>query len=248
MKLRYVGALILALPATSAVSQEIYFRAQPGTLQVVGAPTNPTTPGEPNVPPEIEVPSVPETPEEPVPAKPPMFDMSYPSWVVETGTIETLPLTARDDSGKVTYGIEGAAPTWVSYADGLITARPPKGTVGSKSVLFSATNPSGLKTTTFIRIMPRDTVSPTWYGSTTHTATAGQYFEATIRADDAGGEVTVTRISGDDWIKFDPKAATISGIPALPGRYFVTLRAADAAGNSSISVISIEVPEHPSNS
>lgn len=183
MKLRYLSALILALPATPTVSQEIYFRAQPGTLQVVGAPTNPTTPGEPTVAPETEIPSIPETPEEPVPTTPPVFDMAYPSWVVETGTTDTLPLTAQDASGKVTYGIEGAAPVWVTYTDGIITARPPKGTVGSKSVLFSATNPSGLKTTTFIRIMPRDTVSPTWYGSTTHTATAGQYFEATIRAE-----------------------------------------------------------------
>lgn len=241
MKLRYFSALILALPPTSAVSQEIYFRAQPGTLQVVGAPTNPSTPGEPNVPPEIEVPSAPETPEEPVPAKPPMFDMSYPSWVVETGTIETLPLTAQDDSGKVTYAIEGAAPTWVSYADGLITASPPKGTAGSKSVLFSATNPSGLKTTTFIRIMPRDTVSPTWYGPTTHTATIGLYFEATIRADDAGGEVTVTRISGDDWLQLDPARGTIGGTPAREGSYSVTLRATDTARNFSDISITVMV-------
>lgn len=246
MKLRYLSALILALPPTSAVSQEIYFRAQPGTLQVVGAPTNPSTPGEPNVPPEIEVPSAPETPEEPVPAKPPMFDMSYPSWVVETGTIETLPLTAQDDSGRVTYAIEGAAPTWVSYADGLITARPPKGTVGSKSVLFSATNPSGLKTTTFIRIMPRDTVSPTWYGSTAHTTTVRQYFEASIRADDAGGEVTVTRTSGDDWLQLDPATGTISGTPAAQGNYTIALRATDASRNTSEIVVSVNVVQPPS--
>lgn len=198
------------------------------------------------MPPETEVPSVPETPEEPVPTTPPMFDMAYPSWVVETGTTDTLPLTAQDASGRVTYGIEGAAPVWVTYADGIITARPPKGTVGSKSVLFSATNPSGLKTTTFIRIMPRDTVSPIWYGSMTHTATVGQNFDATIRADDAGGEVTVTRISGDDWLQLAPTGSSISGMPSMPGTYSITLRATDAAKNFSDIVVSVNVVQPPS--
>ncbi|WP_410769315.1 putative Ig domain-containing protein [Endobacterium cereale] len=245
MKLRYVSALILALPASSAVSQEIIFRAQPGTLQVVGA-TNPTTPELPSVPPETETPSVPETPEEPVPTRPPIFDQAYPSWVVETGTTETLALTAQDTSGKVTYGIEGTAPVWLTYTNGLITARPPKGTVGSKSVLFSATNPSGLKTTTFIRIMPRDTVSPTWYGSTAHTATVGQRFEATIRADDAGGEVTVTRVGGDDWLQLDLARGTMGGTPATQGQYSIALRATDASKNSSEIVVSVNVVQPPS--
>ena len=50
--------------------------------------------------------------------------------------------------------------------------------------------------------------------------------------EDAGDEFTISRASGNDWIRLDATVSKIYGIPDFTGKYVMTPRATDTAQHS----------------
>lgn len=197
--------LLLTLPLQS---QELIFRPWP---MVLGA-----TPA--------------QTPPEPTDVTPPTFELGQSDWFLEAGMTETISIQATDNSGTVIYSLPNG-PSWLSYTNGALTANAP--TISSSTVDLKAEDPSGNSTLYPLQINVSDTVDPIWFGVAELTLGEGIALSQVLDVNDAGSDITLSKLSGDAWISLDPSSKTLYGNPPSIGEYRALIEATDMANNSS---------------